>query len=293
MTMRRLKRSWVAWLVLVLVCAGGLLWHFSKTPTHGGEWLEMQARLPAVRLMDGTYQIRNIRDFSHHADDSIRKGSYLDQAYPLATLKRVWLGLSHFTDYGLAHSFLSFEFADGRFLVASVEARMRPGQTYAPVAGLLRRYHKIIVLGTESDIIGLRSHVRKERMLLYPLDLTDTQARHVFAGMMQDIRTLEDHPSFYNTLLDNCTTSLLRHDPEHSFWRGILDYRILLPGFADEYALERGWINAAEGLEVQRLRAVVPGDIDPGDNRFSEKVRGEARVRSTIGVGLNPTTETA
>ena len=100
--------------------------------------------------------------------------------------------------------------------------------------------------------------------------------------MMQDIRTLEEHPSFYNTLLDNCTTSLLRHDPEHSFWRNILDYRILLPGFADEYALERGWIKAAEGLEVLLPRVVVPGDNVPGDNRFSEKVRGEGQGFSEL-----------
>lgn len=271
MTMRRIKSSWVVW--MVLVCAIGLIWHFSKTPTQSGEWHEMQARLPEVRLMDGIYQIRTIRDFSYHDDGSIRKVSYLDQTYPLASLKRIWLGLSHFSDYGLAHSFLSFEFDDGRFLAASVEARMRPEQSYDLVAGLLRRFHKIIVLGTESDLIGLRSHVRNERVLLYPLDLTDTQIRHVFAGMMQDVSALEMHPSFYNTLLDNCTTSLLRLDPEHRFWRGILDYRILLPGFADKYALERGWIKADEGLEVLRLRVVVPAAVDPGDDRFSEKIR--------------------
>lgn len=272
----RIKPSWLVW--PALLCALVLIWHFSKTPGHDGAWLEMQARLPEVRFVEDVYQIRNIRDFSYHDDGSIRTVRYLHQDYPLASLTRIWLGLSHFTDYGLAHSFLSFEFDDGRHLVASVEARMRPGQSYAPVAGLLRRFHKIIVLGSEPDIIGLRSHVRKERVLLYPLELSAAQNRRVFAGMMQDVRTLEDKPSFYNTLLDNCTTSLLRHDPEHRFWRGLLDYRILLPGFADEYALARGWIRADEGLAVLRSRVVVPDDLEPGDARFSERIRGEGQA---------------
>jgi len=259
--------------IIALIGVTALAYLFSTAPTHDGDWQEAQALLPEVQIEGDRYQLRNIRDFSYCADRSIKPARYLDQEFPQDSLKRVWLGLSHFSDYGLAHSFLSFEFDDGRYLVASVEARMRPGQAYSPFAGLLRRYHKIIVLGTERDIIGLRSKVREERVLLYPLELTASQRRRVFTGMMQDVRTLREKPAYYNTLFDNCTTSLLRHDQENHFWKNILDYRILLPGFSDDYAVQRGWIRADKGLEQLRKQAVVPADIDPDDGNFSLGIR--------------------
>jgi hypothetical protein len=265
--------------IMALIVATVLAYLFSTAPTHDGDWQEAQALLPEVRIEGDRFHLRNIRDFSYHADRSIKPARYLDQEFSPNSLKRIWLGLSHFSGYGLAHSFLSFEFDDGRYLVASVEARMRPGQSYSPLAGLLRRYHKIIVLGTERDIIGLRSKVREERVLLYPLELTASQSRRVFTGMMQDVRTLREKPSFYNTLFDNCTTGLLRHDQENHFWKNILDYRILLPGFADDYAVQRGWIRADKGLEHLRKEAVVPADIDPDDGDFSLGIRD---------VGLTP-----
>jgi len=259
--------------IIALLCATVLAYLFSTAPTHDGDWHEAQALLPEVHIEGDRYLLRNIRDFSYHADRSIKPAHYLDQEFSQDSLKRIWLGLSHFSDYGLAHSFLSFEFDDGRYLVASVEARMRPGQSYSPFAGLLRRYHKIIVLGTERDLIGLRSKVREERVLLYPLELTASQRLRVFTGMMRDVRTLREKPSFYNTLFDNCTTSLLRHDQENHFWKNILDYRILLPGFADEYAVQRGWIRADKGLAHLRKEVVVRADIDPDDGNFSIGIR--------------------
>jgi hypothetical protein len=259
--------------IIALICATLLAYLLSTNPTHDGDWREAQALLPEVDIDGDRYHLRNIRDFSYQADRSIEMARYLDQEFSLNSLKRIWLGLSHFSGYGLAHSFLSFEFDDGRYLVASVEARMRPGQSYSPFAGLFRRYHKIIVLGTERDIIGLRSKIRKERVLLYPLELTASQRRRVFTGMMQDVRTLREKPSFYNTLLDNCTTSLLRYDQNHRFWKNILDYRILLPGFADDYAVQRGWIRADRGLEQLRKQAVVRTGLDPDDRNFSLWIR--------------------
>jgi hypothetical protein len=267
--------------IMALIGVTALAYLLSTAPTHDGDWHEAQALLPEVRIEGDRYLLRNIRDFSYHADRSIKPARYLDQEFSPNSLKRVWLGLSHFSGYGFAHSFLSFEFDDGRFLVASVEARMRPGQSYSPFAGLLRRYHKIIVLGTERDIIGLRSKVREERVLLYPLELTASQRQRVFTGMMQDVRTLREKPSFYNTLFDNCTTSLLRHDQKNHFWKNILDYRILLPGFADDYAVQRGWIRADKGLEVLRKEAVVRSDIDPDDGNYSIWIRNVGMMPSS------------
>lgn len=263
--------------VLALPGAAVLLYLLFTFPTHDGDWQVLQARLPEVSVAGDAYRIHHIRDFSYRSDHRIRTVRYQEQEYALKDLRRIWLGLSHFSGYGLAHSFLSFEFEDGRYLVASVEARMRPGQSYSPFAGMLRRYPKIIVLGTERDVVGLRSRIRQERVLLYPLELTEAQRRHVFTGMMQDVQQLREKPSFYNTLLDNCTTGLLRHDPEHRFWRNLFDYRLLLPGFSDGYALEKGWIRTDRDLQQWRKHAAVSAAFDPEAADFSRKIRSVDR----------------
>jgi hypothetical protein len=265
------------WLVGALLLFSLLALLLAGQPTnHNGPWQISQARLPEVMVDGERYRIRHIRDFRYHPHTDILHTQYLDQVFLLDDLQAVWLGISHFANHGLAHTFLSFEFTDDRYLVASVEARLRPGQRYHPLQGLFNRYHKIIVLGSEEDVIGLRSHLRGERVLLYPLQLSTEQQRHVFIGMMTDIQALARQPRFYHTLLDNCTTSLLRHDPTHRLWKSLLDYRILLPGFADAYALQRGWIQTEMDLPDLRKEARIRADISPDEANFSTLIRRPA-----------------
>ncbi len=259
--------------IFALLCALLLVYLLTRVPTHEGQWGPAVARLPEVRRVGRQYRIDHVRDFRYNADGTINEIRYQDQTYPIDALTRVWLGLSHFAGLGMAHSFLSFEFNDGRYLAASVEARLRPGQRYAPVQGLFRRFHKMVVLATEPDVIGLRSHVRRERVLLYPLELTASEKRGIFIGILRDAQAIEKKPGFYNTLLDNCTTSLLRHDPHNRFWKNFLDYRILLPGHADGYALQRGWLQAESGLTELRSEVTIDGGIDPREADFSGRIR--------------------
>lgn len=244
-----------------------------QTPSHEGPWNASHARLPDVQQHGESVQIQGLRDFRYHVDGRIADARYLEQSFDLAALERVWLGISHFGKNGLAHTFLSFEFADGQYLAVSVEARQRPEQSYHPLRGMLRQYHKIIVLGTEQDIVGLRSHIRGERVLLYPLQLDAVQRRHVLQGILADVTELAQQPGFYHTLIDNCTTSLLRHDPQHKVWRGLLDYRILLPGHSDAYAVERGWLEQPRSLSQLRREAQTNSAIAPTARHFSERLR--------------------
>ena len=266
------KRKWLYGLLMTLPLLLAIML-ISQTASHDGEWRSEHTRLPVVHINGGHYHIENIRDFRYHPDGEIETVRYLEQSFSMASLQRVWLGISHFSQYGVAHTFLSFEFADGHYLVASIEARLRPEQRYHPVNGLLRQYHKIIVLGTEADLVGLRSHLRGERVLLYPLQFTPQQRQHIFAGVMDEVRELQQRPAFYHTLLDNCTTNLLRHDPGYRPWHGLLDYRILLPGHADSYALDRGWLSNEHELPQLRRLATIPPDIAPEQSDFSTLIR--------------------
>ncbi len=238
----------------------------------------MQARLPEAELISGeageVLRLRGLRDFRYLPDASPAGPRYLDADYPVADLDRVWVGISHFGEPGLAHTFLSFEFGDGRFLVASVEARLRPGQSYNPFRGLIRQYHKLLVWGTEADIVGLRSHIRGERVLLYPLSLSQEQRRGLLGALVAETAELQQRPAFYNTLLDNCTTNLLKYQPDYRWYASLLDYRVLLPGYIDGLLLEQGWIAPGTDLAGLRVKAQVqPALTHPDAADFSRAIR--------------------
>lgn len=265
------------WLVLALLLLP-LLYLFTLSPSHEGEWSPLQIRLPQVETEKNhdsvNYHISNLRDFRYHSDGSVREEKYAKQTYALADLQQVWFGISHFGNYGLAHTFLSFEFSDEVFLTASVEARLHIAQAYNPFLGLMRQYNKLVVLGTEEDIIGLRTSIRQERVLLYPLQLTLAQRHYLFTAVMEDAQAIAQQPGFYNTLLDNCTTNLLKHDPDYHFYTSLLDYRLLLPGYSDEVVYEKGWLDNRFTLEELRLSAAIAnGQLPSGAKDFSRVIR--------------------
>ncbi len=94
-----------------------------KSASHNRNWQTVYARLPSASFDGGYVTIRNIRNFVYHPDGTVKQARYDDRTYDLGRLTELWYGISHFYDYGLAHTFLSFGFEDGARLVVSIEAR--------------------------------------------------------------------------------------------------------------------------------------------------------------------------
>jgi len=222
------------------------------------------------------FTVHNVRDFRYGADRRVVSFDYREQSYNLDNLQRGWFGLSHFGPLGLAHSFLSFEFNDGdqtRYLALSIEGRLRPDQRYKPLAGLFRRYTKISIFSTEQDVIGLRSHLRGERVLLYPVNTTRDDLEEFFLAVVEDTNELHEAPAFYNTVLDNCLTNLLKHTALMENI-GFVDLRVLLPGRTDRltYALDITPTNLP--FDEARQRATInPALSEIDDPGFSASLR--------------------
>ncbi len=252
----------------------GSVWLAMKSPMHDRLWKTEYAQLPRVELDGDVATVRNVRNFSYDADGGVRVARYEDRSYDLASLTGVWYGISHFYDYGLAHTFLSFAFADGQYMVISVEARQEVGESYHPVTGLLRNYELIYVVGDERDIVGLRTHIRKERVYFYELRLPLATARRVLGELIERINQIHDAPEFYNTITDNCTTSLFRHAERVSTFDMYTDYRIILPGYSDALGYELGVIATDAPLDEVRARArIEPAGFGLDDPAFSAKIR--------------------
>ncbi len=230
--------------------------------------------MPSVEFEGDRATVRDIRDFSYASDGEIAEVRYYDRTFDLNSIKSVWYGISHFADHGLAHTFLSFGFEGDRYLAVSVEARQEVGESYHPVTGLFRNFELVYVLGDERDVVGLRSHVRKERVYLYQLDIRPETAGKVLRKMLSIVNEINEAPLFYNTLFDNCTTNLVAHAENLSFWERLFDYRIVLPGFSDELAYEKKLVRTdipfCELRESSLLDCNAFGIDDP---EFSKKMR--------------------
>lgn len=267
----RRKRVIAAVFVAVL-----FVWLQLQVPSNDGLWQEAQGRTSRVDFVGRTFTVHDVRDFRYGADRRAVSRNYVDQTYHLDNLNRGWFGLSHFGPMGLAHTFLSFEFNDGsstRYLVLSVEGRLRPDQRYKPLVGLFRRYTKISIFATEQDVIGVRSHVRGERVLLYPIDISRGDLRAYFLALVEDANELYEAPAFYNTVLDNCLTNLLKHSGLMEKL-SLADLRILLPGRSDRLTYAMGIIPTDLPFEEARQRATVdPSLSEIDDPNFSASLR--------------------
>ena len=276
--MARSRNKFVGFLKYAAAVLTGLvigIWVFLElqSPDKTGPWQPQLARTAFAEIEDDHVHLHNVRDFTYHPDRSPDRIHYFDRAYYLGDLKRVWYGISHFGPMGLAHNFLSFEFEGGDYLSLSVETRLHPGEHYGALRGMLRQFNKMYVWATEQDIIGQRTHVRGENVMLYPVMLDDPQViRDYFLKVIAETNDLHNSPDFYNTLFDSCLTNLIKNTPisDETYF---IDLRVLLPGRADRLAHKIGLIPNDISLKEGRKRAAIRLEGLELDQSYSEKIR--------------------
>lgn len=246
-----------------------------RSPSHDRSWAREHARLPEITFDGDAAIVRNIRNFRYDADGGIVDPAYEDRRYDLAQLTSVWYGVTQISRFeGIAHTFLSFGFANGDYLAVSIEARREVGESYGPVRGLFRNYEVIFVLGDERDIIGLRSHIQEDPVRLYRIRVSPGEAAELLRAMLAEADEINRTPRFYNTLTDNCTTGIAKYASSMPAWRRLLDYRIVFPGYSDRLVEDLGLLDVGSSLEEARRRAVIDLGAIPFDgDDFSARLR--------------------
>ena len=214
------------------------VWWHGIRPSHEREWADDVARMLAPQVQGDIVQLENVRNFDWRTetDYDIRWES---RQYDLAQLVSADLLLSYWMGPAIAHTLVSFGFADGRRLVFSLEIRRERGEAFSALGGFFRKFETVIVAADERDIIRTRTNARGEDVYLYRLQLRHDQLRKVFLGYLERASQLRQHPRFYNTLTSNCTTIVFelarRLSPALP-----LDYRLLLSGYFADYVFDHG-----------------------------------------------------
>lgn len=246
-----------------------------KKPTNDKDWQEQNKVLPTAEFNGDIVTIKNIRNFTWKSETDFIPG-YVDEVYDLSKIKKVWFFVSHFSRWsGAAHTMLSFEFDDGKFVNISVEARKAKGESYSFLSGLTRKYTLTYIVSKESDSVFLRTDIWKEKVYMYPIKASQDKARVLFTDMLKRANALAENPEFYNTFASSCTTNIVDHVNKISPKKIPLSYKYFFPGYSDSLAYEIGLIDTSLSLEEARKKYELPTNIEflMSPSNFSETLR--------------------
>jgi hypothetical protein len=192
-------------------------------------------------------------------------------------VERAWFLVEPFSrDWrGPAHTLVSFQFADGRYLAVSAEIRKEKGEEFSPWKGLLRQFEMIYVVADERDVVRLRTNYRKDPVYLYPGRADRQKVRALLVDMLTRTNELAARPEFYNTLTNTCTTSIVGHVNTISPKKVPFSLKVLFPGYSDRLAYDLGLIDTDLTFEQARERFHVNARaLRSGDSPdFSRRIR--------------------
>lgn len=244
-------------------------------PSHGRNWELGQESLPYIQIDTENVTVSNFRNFDWEREESTTEPRYETRTFSLEKLDSVDVFISHFDPFeGLAHIFISFGFG-GEHMVVSLETRREVGESFSPTLGILRQFEIMYVVGSEEDIVGLRTDVRDERVYLYPTKASKEQARALFLRVVGDINGVFAAPRMYNTLTHNCTNELTRRVEEISNVRFPLTWKTILPGYFDEVLYEVGVIDTTQLFFETKLKHLIS---NTSANRHTETYSSDLRT---------------
>lgn len=229
------------WFLGAFACV--VIWFWMIPASNNRDWKPNVAREPHAIVDGNKVAVFDIRDFKYRSETDFTP-HYYDRTFDLDKLKHVDFITCSWGVKDIVHTMLSFGFDPGVHLALSIETRLVKGEPQTGIRGLFKQYELIYILADERDVFRVRTNFRHEKMWLYRTNATPEQARALFLDIIKTVNRLHEHPQFYNTLCDNCTTGIVPH------LRNIglhlpFDRRLILNEWTDQMALDAGWISSS------------------------------------------------
>ncbi len=266
------RRTLVGFLVVFVLLVG---WWLSIAARNDRDWQPEVAVLPSAVIAGDRVTLRNIRDFDYRTETDFTP-RYYDRTFDLQQLDSVDLIAVYWAGDAIAHIMVSFGFAGQDFVAFSIETRKERAEGYSAIKGFFKQYELVYVVGDERDLIGARTTYRhpREDVYLYRTRLPPERARSLFLGYLRRINQLTREPEFYNTLTTNCATNVVRH-VQLAGGRARYNWKILLSGYAPEYAYELGSLDTSLPFAELRRLSYVNARAQAADKApdFSRRIR--------------------
>ncbi|WP_176503533.1 DUF4105 domain-containing protein [Cobetia sp. 5-11-6-3] len=260
----------------LMLLVASLGWWNSITPRADRDWApEVEHLVEGSLSQDDILHLEQVRNFEWRTPEDYTP-RWESRDYPLDQLTSVDLLTSHWMGPQIAHTLVSFGFADGRHLAFSVEIRKERDEAFSTLGGMFKEYELAVIAADERDIIRVRSNVRGEQVHLYRVQMPRELIRELLLAYVDEAETLRTQPRFYNTATSNCTT--LVYAMMTRLTDGLpLDYRLLLSGYLPKYVADQDALSDAAPFAELKARslinpAAIAADEHP-DGDFSRLIR--------------------
>lgn len=266
----RWGRAWAFMAGLVVVSA---LWWGTIAPREDRVWRPEVARGVTAEITGDTAVLHNLRDFDWVTEEEATE-RWETRVVDLGAITAIDLFLSVWDSPDIAHTLVSFGFADGQHVVFSSEIRKEVGEDFSSLGGFFKEFELVLIAAEERDIIRLRTDVRGEQVSVYPITLDPAARRRLFLSFLDLGNDLARAPRWYNTLTANCTT-VPYHLARQLSDRVVLDRRVILSGRLPGYLYDLGVLRPDLTLPaiVAQARLGPLGPAIPDGAAFSRRLR--------------------
>jgi len=270
-----LKHRWRTLLAFLSVFVALVAWYFLIPPSNDRQWAPEVAVLPIATVNGNLVEIKNIRNFDYRTETDFTP-RYYDKTFDLGKLESADLISVHWGSPAIAHVMVSFGFAGDDFVVFSIEMRKEKNEPGSMLRSCFRKYELIYVVADERDVIRVRTNYRqpREQVHIYRTRLPIEDQRKLFLSYVAKVDELSRTPEWYNTLEDNCTTGVLQRTHAYK-GRARYNWKVLLSGYAAEYAYELGMFDTSIPFAELRERCLVNARAELADKAddFSRRIR--------------------
>ena len=248
-------------------------WWLLIPPRNDRDWTPDLVVLPWAEIEGNTIKLHENRNCQYTSETDYKLEHY-DKTLQLDQLQTADFTMVYWGSPTIAHTMMSFGFADGSFVCFSIETRKERGEEYSAIKGFFKQYELTYVVADERDVIKLRTDFRKEDVYLYRLKAPVETLREVFVDYLREVNRLKDSPEWYNAATSNCTTQIRGHtepyNPNHSW-----DWRMLINGRLDELIYERGAVDTSLPFAELKQRSHINAKaLAAGDSAdFSRLIR--------------------
>ncbi|CAM4333216.1 hypothetical protein F901_01555 [Acinetobacter dispersus] len=246
---------------IIIYCvafACSLAWYFSLDARQDRDWNPEVAEQLHYKKNGDIVQLHNVRNFDWHADGSydIR---WEDRSIDLNKITGINVITSYWMGPQIAHTLVSFDFADQKPLVFSIEIRKEKGEDFSAIGGFFRKYELSLVASDEKDLIYTRSNIRQEQVYLFPIKMPAPERKALFIEYLHKADELRAEAKWYNTLTSNCTTLVFDMVQAINPQRLPKDYRLLASGYLPNYLYDLKALNQNYSMkEWYRLAHINP-----------------------------------
>lgn len=216
-----------------------LLWYFNIPAKQDRDWNPEVDRIFSYEKQGHLVTLHNVRNFNWRTADQY-DAHWETRHYNLDHLTGVNIITSYWMGPQIAHTLVSFDFADQKPLVFSIEIRKEKTENFSAIGGFFRKYELSLIAADEKDLVYTRSNIRNEQVYLFPVQMPKAEMQALFTEYLEKSDELAQQAKWYNTLSSNCTTLVFDMVQAISPHELPLDYRLLASGYLPNYLYDLG-----------------------------------------------------